>query len=142
MGMLAAQDNLRGITMKCTHVALQVRDIEKSVAFYQRYCGMRVVHERCDQSRVTWLGWGEAPPQFVIVLLEKPYERNIQPQWQHIGLAVADREEVDSVYERASSDGLTDLWPPVDGGSIVGYFCGLRDPDGNMVEFSFGQSIG
>jgi hypothetical protein len=24
----------------------------------------------------------------------------------------------------------------------VGYYCGLRDPDGNSVEFSYGQPLG
>lgn len=27
-----------------THLALQVRDLEKSVDFYQRYAGMQVIH--------------------------------------------------------------------------------------------------
>ena len=29
----------------------------------------------------------------------------------------------------------------VDAGPIVGYLCMLRDPDGNIVEFSHGQPI-
>ena len=28
-----------------------------------------------------------------------------------------------------------------DAGPIVGYFCIVEDPDGNWLEFSFGQSI-
>jgi catechol 2,3-dioxygenase-like lactoylglutathione lyase family enzyme len=128
--------------MKCTHIALQVRSVDRSIAFYERYCGMRPVHERDDGKRVAWLGWGEDPPQFVIVLLEENYERNEQPPWQHTGMAVENREEVDAIYERAKVDGLTGLWAPVDAGPIVGYYCGLPDPDGNMVEFSYGQRIG
>ncbi|MFQ5494406.1 MAG: VOC family protein [Phycisphaerae bacterium] len=129
--------------MKCTHVALQVRDIDASAAFYDRYCGMRIVHQReSETGRVVWLGWGEDPPKFVIVLLEGAYDRNVQPQWQHIGMAVDSRGDVDTLYERAKADGLDDLWSPRDGGEIVGYFCGVPDPDGNRVEFSFGQRIG
>ncbi len=129
--------------MKCTHVALQIRDIERSIAFYRRYCGMVVVHERREESgRVAWLGWGEDPPTFVIVLLEKDYESNRQPPWQHIGMAVDSRAEVDAIHARAQADGVSGLWPPVDGGPVVGYYCGLPDPDGNMVEFSHGQRIG
>lgn len=128
--------------MKCTHVALQVRDCEKSIAFYGRYCGMEIVHERRDETRVVWLGWGEDPPKFVIVLIERPYERNDQPAIQHLGMAVDTREEVDDLHARAQADGLRDLWPPVDGGPIVGYYCGLLDPDGNRVEFSYGQRLG
>lgn len=128
--------------MKCTHVALQVRNIEQSIAFYEKYCGMRVVHDRTDAFRVVWMGWGEQPPKFVIVLLESPYELNRQPPYQHLGIAVAHRDDVDAVHARAVSDGITPLWPPADGGLVVGYFCGVADPDGNMVEFSYGQKVG
>jgi len=128
--------------VKCTHIALQVRDIERSIAFYRRYCGMRVVHDRSEDFRVVWLGWGEDPPHFVIVLLGTPYEKNEQPPWQHIGIAVDSREEVDRVYASAAGDASAQHWPPRDAGPVVGYYCGLRDPDGNVVEFSFGQRIG
>ena len=128
--------------MKCTHVALQVLDIERAIAFYRRYCGMQVVHDRTDEFRVAWLGWGEDPPRFAIVLLAKPYPTNTQPPFQHIGLAVDSRSEVDVIAQRAATDGLGVIWPPRDGGPIVGYFCGLQDPDGNIVEFSFGQRLG
>ena len=129
--------------MKCTHFAFQVRDIDRSIAFYKRYCDMRIAHDReSDGVRVVWLGWGEDPPEFVIVLIERAYDRNVQPPFQHLGLSVAGRDEVDAIHARARADGLTNLWDPTDGGPIVGYYCGLPDPDGNMVEFSHGQRIG
>lgn len=129
--------------MKCTHVARQVRDIDASIAFYDRYCGMRVVHERfSDEQRIVWLGWGEDPPKFVIVLLPGDYEHNIQPPWQHLGMAVDSRNEVDRLHQLALADAIENVWAPVEGGPIVGYFCGVPDPDGNVVEFSHGQRLG
>ena len=128
--------------MKCTHIALQVADLERSIAFYARYCGLRVVHRRTDEFPVAWLGWGEDPPRFVIVLLGKAYEQNAPPPFQHIGMAVDSRAEVDALHERAVGDGIVRVWPPTDAGPIVGYLCGVRDPDGNLVEFSHGQRIG
>ncbi len=128
--------------VKCTHVALQVRDIERSIAFYQRYCGMRIIRDRVDDFRVVWLGWEERTPSFVVVLLATPYEVNTQPPYQHLGLAAESRADVDALAARATADGVELAWPPQDGGPIVGYFCGLRDPDGNMVEISYGQPLG
>jgi catechol 2,3-dioxygenase-like lactoylglutathione lyase family enzyme len=129
--------------VKCTHLALQVRDIDASITFYQRYCGMCVVHHRQEhETRVAWMGWGEDPPAFVIVLIAGDYERNVQPPVQHIGMAVDSRGEVDRIFATAQGDGIAGLWPPVDAGPVVGYYCGVPDPDGNVVEFSFGQRIG
>jgi len=31
------------------------------------------------------------------------------------------------------------VWEPVKEPYRVGYYCGLRDPDGNVVKFSYGQ---
>ena len=122
--------------MKCTHIALQVRDQQRSARFYGRYCGMKIVHEReTDDGRVIWLGWGEDPPKFVIVLLHGDYEQNTQPPWQHLGMAVESRAEVDAAYQQAQSDGVDKLWPPTDAGPVVGYYCGISDPDGNRIEF-------
>lgn len=104
---------------------------------------MRVVHEReSDGQRIVWLGWGEDPPKFVIVLLAGDYEQNIQPPWQHLGMAVDSRDEVDRLHKLALADGIENVWPPIDAGPIVGYYCGVPDPDGNVVEFSHGQRIG
>lgn len=134
---------VQGDTVKCTHVARQVRDIDASIAFHRRYCGMRVVHEReSDGQRIVWLGWGEDPPKFVIVLLSGDYEQNIQPPWQHLGMSVDSRDEVDRLHQLALTDGIQNVWPPLDAGPIVGYYCGVPDPDGNVVEFSHGQRIG
>lgn len=129
--------------MICTHIALQVRDIRAAREFYAAFCGMKAVHDRIDgDSHVVWMGWGEDPPKFVIVLLEQAYEKNEQPQWQHIGMSVEHRSEVDQVYAKAVAAGIQRTWPPRDAGAIVGYYCGVADPDGNMVEFSHGQRIG
>ena len=34
------------------------------------------------------------------------------------------------------------LWAPRQEAFPVGYYCGLVDPDGQYVEFSFGQPLG
>jgi hypothetical protein len=47
---------------------------------------------------------------------------------------------VDAAAAAGREDGVLTL-DPADGGPIVGYFCLLEDPDGNQVEFSYGQPI-
>jgi catechol 2,3-dioxygenase-like lactoylglutathione lyase family enzyme len=123
-------------------VALQVRDMEQSIAFYQRYCSMRIVHDRTDEFRVVWLGWGEDPPRFVIVLLAQDYELNRQPPFQHLGIALPRREDVDVWAGGGGGGGYPAACRPGEGGPVVGYFCGLIDPDGNTIEFSHGQRLG
>ena len=50
------------------------------------------------------------------------------------------KEEVDLIAEEGRVyDCLT--WEPRQEPDPVGYVCALRDPDGNLVEFSYGQNI-
>jgi hypothetical protein len=49
--------------------------------------------------------------------------------------------EVDRLGRLGSDDGII-IEEPKDAGPIVGYFCMVHDPDGNWVEFSFGQGLG
>lgn len=126
----------------CTHVALFARDVERSVSFYRRYAGLEEVHRRVDDGvTVVWLGEGERRDPFVIVIIAADHADPVDPApLAHIGYAVGSRHEVDEVASRAMVEGcLVD--PPRDAGPVVGYYCILRDPDGNLVEFSFGQSL-
>ena len=48
---------------------------------------------------------------------------------------------MDAIAEKARDAGCL-LWPPREEPYPVGYYCGLMDPDGNAVEFSYGQPLG
>ena len=61
--------------------------------------------------------------------------------YSHVGFAVESREAVDAIAEQAQADGCL-VWPPRQESFPVGYYCGLRDPNGNYVEFSYGQLLG
>ena len=125
-----------------THIALAVRDLDRTIAFYRKHVKLHVVHERAENgSRVAWLADREADAEFVLVLLEVPGEpRGGQATLQHLGFAVASRQEVDAAAAAARADGILAL-EPLYAGPIVGYFCIVSDPDGNQVEFSYGQPI-
>ena len=127
---------------RLTHIALATRDLDRTIAFYRKHVKLHVVHERAENgARVAWLADREADADFVLVLLEVPGGRPAgQATLQHLGFAVASRDEVDAAAAAARADGVLAL-EPIYAGPIVGYFCIVTDPDGNQVEFSYGQPI-
>ena len=125
-----------------THVALFVRDPERTVDFYTRFAGLHLVHDRVDGDvRVVWLSEQTQDPEFVIVAITlTPAEGSFPPRMAHFGYDLPSRAAVDEVAARAQREGVL-VQGPMDAGPIVGYYCMLRDPDGNLVEFSHGQPI-
>ena len=127
---------------RLTHVALGVRDLDRTIDFYRKHVNLHVVHERADDGRrVVWLAERPADAEFVLVLFEIPGDGPSGPgNLQHLGFAVASRAEVDQAAAAARADGVLAL-EPMYAGPVVGYFCIVMDPDGNQVEFSYGQPI-
>jgi catechol 2,3-dioxygenase-like lactoylglutathione lyase family enzyme len=131
------------MTPAFTHLALHVRDLEACIAFYRDFCGMAVVHEREDAGkRVVWLAEPGREKDFIIVLLPGGPGRDQQEgDFSHLGFALDSRDAVDAIAERGKAAGCL-AWAPRQEPYPVGYYCGLRDPDGNFVEFSYGQPLG
>ncbi len=130
-----------------THLALHVRDLEACVAFYRDFCAMTVVHERDAKSdggggQVVWLAEPGREREFIFVLLAGgPGRDQGERDFSHFGFALDSRAAVDALADRAAAAGCL-AWPPREEPYPVGYYCGLRDPDGNFVEFSYGQPLG
>ncbi|MBV8453287.1 MAG: VOC family protein [Deltaproteobacteria bacterium] len=124
-----------------THVALMVTDPEASIAFYEKYAAMRIVHRRVDASThrtVVWLNDQTRP--FVIVLIETDrVDMPLRPA-AHLGVGCHSREEVEHLCREAISDGCLHSGP-TDSGYPVGYWAFLLDPDSNTLEISYGQEI-
>ncbi|GAB5388759.1 MAG: VOC family protein [Alphaproteobacteria bacterium] len=130
-----------------THIALDSSDPEASIAFYQDWCGMEVVHKRASQSHqgrnVYWLSSPEYKGLFAIVLLPgriKPKQQTAT-DYSHLGFAVDTEEEIYRIERRAKDEGIL-FWPVSESGWPVGTWCAVTDPDGYVVEFSHGQPIG
>jgi catechol 2,3-dioxygenase-like lactoylglutathione lyase family enzyme len=126
-----------------THFALQVRDLEASVAFYRDFCGLGLVHDRGSGSdRVVWLAEPGRERELVLVLMQGSARPPQQPgDYSHFGFALASRAEVDAIAARAKEQGCL-MWPAREEPYPVGYYCGVADPGGNVIEFSFGQPLG
>jgi catechol 2,3-dioxygenase-like lactoylglutathione lyase family enzyme len=125
-----------------THIALPVKDVDISVAFYKKYARMKVVHRRTDSITgvaVVWLSDRTRP--FVIVLIEVPSVETTLAPLAHLGVGLESREEVDRLAAEARADGVL-IGGPADEGYPVGYWAFLSDPDGHTLELSYGQEIG
>ena len=99
-----------------THIALPVRDLDATLAFYAKYTTMVNIHERID-------------PESGL--------RSIS----HLGISLETRDEVDQIAAMAKADGCL-LLGPMYRNEVVGYICIVTDPDGNNIEFSVEQVLG
>ncbi|GIR14263.1 MAG: hypothetical protein CM15mP25_0180 [Gammaproteobacteria bacterium] len=57
----------------------------------------------------------------------------------HIGIKSLLKEDVDDIGESEKSGSL--IMGPVRMPKRIGYICFVRDPEGNVVEFSFDQGV-
>ena len=94
---------------------------------------------RLEGRHNVWLGTptpaGE-DPTFVLVMVQD----EVKARLDHFGFQCESREEVDRIAEYARRQNIL-VEPPVDVGGVVGYFSMVRDPDGHLIEFTFGQPL-
>ncbi|OMG69293.1 glyoxalase/bleomycin resistance/dioxygenase family protein [Stutzerimonas balearica] len=126
-----------------THLALHVADLDACIAFYQRFCGMQVFHERAGKgSRIVWMAEPGREREFIFVIMPGGTDRQLAADdYSHFGFALASRAEVDAIADLAREAGCL-IWEPRDEPYPVGYYCGVRDPAGHYIEFSYGQPLG
>ena len=130
-------------SVRLTHLGLPVTDLDKSIAFYKKWAGMEVTERPKDPvgikgARLAQKGGGG----FVISLLEMPVQMALpMPGVMHLGLECNSKAQVDKIANDAKKAGIL-ISGPVDSGPDLGYQTYISDPDGNNLEFSFGQRVG
>jgi catechol 2,3-dioxygenase-like lactoylglutathione lyase family enzyme len=127
-----------------THIAFSVKDLDASLAFYEKFADMHVVHRRgergAEKPRVAWIS--DMTRHFALVLVENTQstESPLGP-FGHLGVACKTKQQMDAKLALARADGVLRT-EPQDDGPPVGYWAFLDDPDGNTLELSYGQEIG
>jgi len=125
--------------VRLTHIGLPVTDLTKSIAFYEKWAGMKV-QEKPTTGGIQAARLAQKGSPFVISLLEMPGALPM-PGVMHLGIECATKGAVDKIAADAKKAGIL-LAAPVDSGPDLGYQAYVSDPDGNNVEFSFGQKVG
>jgi predicted lactoylglutathione lyase len=141
-----------------THIALPVRDLDATLAFFNKYTTLVNIHERIDPEsglRSVWLAnqrdVTDNAARFVVVLicgkLPTKITGDIKEEYgflrsiSHLGISLDSRDEVDQIAAMAKEDGCL-LLGPMYRNEVVGYICIVTDPDGNNIEFSVEQVLG
>jgi catechol 2,3-dioxygenase-like lactoylglutathione lyase family enzyme len=129
-----------------THIALPSGDLDASIAFYTSMTPLVVVATReDDDGRNAWLsnpGQWETPFVLVLTAFHDAHgtAQGVMKPFAHLGIEVPRRADVDAIAARARENGSL-WWEPRQLPDPVGYICAVRDPDGNVVEFSHNQKV-
>lgn len=126
-----------------THIALHVRNFNACLEFYQYFCQLNIVHDRRgENNQIVWLAEDGRETDFIFVLLSNgPGQPQADNDFSHLGFAASSKTAVDEIAEKAKQRSCL-VWEPRLEPYPVGYYCGVKDPDGRFVEFSYGQPLG
>lgn len=133
-----------------THIAFAVKDVERSVAWYETFTHLRVLARHEDKDgKNAWLGDAAKTGSPFILVIGQFYEghdpfapapHHPMGPFAHIGIELPSKEAVDAVAAKAKEAGCLALGP-VQMPKEIGYICFLKDPDGNTIECSYDQGV-
>ena len=124
-------------SFRILHTMLRVSDMERSLDFYTRLLGLRVIEQRehkKNQFTQVYLGYGEESNQAQIELVfnwnrEEPYAQG--EAYGHIAIAV---KRIGALCKKLEAEGVPLPRPPRSqrhGNTIVAF---AQDPDGYQIE--------
>ena len=133
-----------------THIALRVRDIDATIAWYKEFTPLELIDKREDEMGYgAWLGMpGETNNPFILVIAQffeetDPFAgapMDTLGPFAHLGIELPTQDAVDAMAQRAKQADCLSM-PPTMMPQPIGYIAMLRDPDGNTVEFSWDQGV-
>ena len=133
-----------------THIALRVRDIDATIAWYTEFTPLELLDRRSDDmGHGAWLGMPDTYRNpFILVIAEffpetdpfKEAPNTVLGPFAHLGMELPTKDEVDAMAAKGEAAGClsmpSTMMPPP-----IGYICMLTDPDGNTVEYSWDQGV-
>jgi catechol 2,3-dioxygenase-like lactoylglutathione lyase family enzyme len=133
-----------------THIALHVKDVEATIAWYERFTHLRLLARNEDEDgKNAWIGDPSVAVSPFILVAGQFYEGHdpFSPAphlplgpFAHIGIELPSKEMVDEIAERARAAGCL-AFGPKQMPKHIGYICFLKDPDGNTIEYSYDQGV-
>ena len=119
------------------HTMIRVRDLEKSIDFYTRHLGMKLLRRKDYPSgrfTLAFVGYGDEKDHTVVELTynwdqKEPYD--LGTGFGHLALAAPD---IYGTCERLAKEGVEIPRPPgpmKHGGSVIAF---IEDPDGYKIE--------
>lgn len=121
-------------------MGLPVSDLDVSIAFYEKWAGLKVQAKVTDPTGIRSARLAEKSGGFVLSLLAGPMAMAM-PGAMHLGFDCATKAAVDKLAADAKTAGIL-TFGPADSGPDLGYQAYITDPDGNNIEFAFGQKVG
>ncbi len=119
------------------HTMIRVRDLKKSLDFYTRLLGMKLLRQKdypSGEFTLVFVGYGDEASDAVIELTHnwgqtEPYD--LGTGFGHVAIGVPD---IHATCDRLAAEGVTIPRPPgpmKHGGSVIAF---IEDPDGYKIE--------
>ncbi len=123
--------------MHFLHTMVRVKDQDKSIEFYTRHLGMKLIRQKeYPDGRFTnsFVGYEDGPDAPTIELTynwdqETPYD--LGDAWGHLAIAVQDIHGLCEKLEAAGVPVPRKPGPMKFGGSVIAF---IRDPDNHSIE--------
>jgi lactoylglutathione lyase len=124
-----------------THTSIRTRNLEKSIAFYTKHLGMKVMNRReipQNDAEIAFLQDPEGKGATLELTFYRKQKNFVQPEYEdrlfdHLAFEIKD---IDNVVEAMRGDDVTITDEPFRlglGGTIIAF---VEDPDGTLIELT------
>ena len=132
-------ENMRK-TQGLRHLALRVRDVQVSQAFYERLFDMKLVWQPDPENVYLSTGVDNLALHQISAEEQKQFKQSPVDPLDHLGFLMDSPESVKALFQEVSAEGVTIVQPPKQhrDGSFSFY---LADPDHNTIQVLFEPSV-